>query len=126
MAVVWCLIACSSYYQCQLSLWRCVLRLWFHWLLGLGSRRRIICRVKFDLNPVLPLCHFLGSLARLGPGEFSTEHPLGFKTSFAHFDSLRLLVNLSHRHSFLALSLKCWLVLELRMILDKVHNSLLI
>ena len=42
--------------------------------------------VKFTLNPVLPLCHFLGSLARLGLFEFSVVGPLGFEPSLAHFD----------------------------------------
>ena len=66
--------------------------------------------VKFILNPVLPLCHFLGSLARLGLGEFAIGSPLGFEPSLAH--SLQLLANLSHRHSFFVLSLKCLLVLS--------------
>ena len=42
--------------------------------------------VKFILNPVLPLCHFLLSLARFGLGKFSVASPLGFKQSLAHFD----------------------------------------
>ena len=40
--------------------------------------------VKFVLNTVLPLCHLLRSLARLGVGEFSTASPLGFESSLAH------------------------------------------
>ena len=42
--------------------------------------------VKFILNPVLPLCHFLGSLAILRLCESVIMSPLGFKRSLAHFD----------------------------------------
>ena len=59
--------------------------------------------VKFALNPVLPLCNFPGSLARLGLGEFSVASSNQVLHTLT--DSLQLLANLFHRHSFLALSL---------------------
>ena len=40
--------------------------------------------VKFVLNPVLPVRHFLRSLARLRLGEFCIASPLGFKPSLVH------------------------------------------
>ena len=68
-----------------------VLRQWMHWLLRLETSGMQIYRVpesdvclqevKFILNPVLPLCHFLRSLARLGLGKFSIANPLGFEPS---------------------------------------------
>ena len=42
--------------------------------------------VKFILNPVLPVCNFLRSLARLRLGVFSVVSPLHYETSLAHFD----------------------------------------
>ena len=45
---------------------------------------------KFILNPVLPLCHFLESLATLGLDEFSKLNALGFERSLAHFHRLLL------------------------------------
>ena len=41
--------------------------------------------VKFVLNPVRPLYNVLGSLTRLGLGEFSVVSPLGFEPSLSHF-----------------------------------------
>ena len=41
--------------------------------------------VKFVLNPVLPLYHFLGNLARHVLGDFTIVISLGFKPSLAHF-----------------------------------------
>ena len=44
--------------------------------------------VKFILNPVLLLCHFLWTLARLRLDEFAIASLLGFELSQVHFDSL--------------------------------------
>ena len=41
--------------------------------------------IKYVMNPVLPLCHFLGGLARHGLGEFFVASPSGFEPRFAHF-----------------------------------------
>ena len=41
---------------------------------------------KFILNPVLALCHFLWSLARLELHKFAIVSPLVFEPSLAHFD----------------------------------------
>ena len=67
--------------------------------------------VKFILNPVLPLSHFFWSLTRFGLREFTVASPLN-QVLQTLTDSLGLLANLSQRHSFLALSLKCSLVLS--------------
>ena len=49
---------------------------------GTGASRK--CRLLL-LSLVLPLCHFLGSLARPGLGAFSIVSPLVFEPSLAHF-----------------------------------------
>ena len=103
-----------------------------HWLLESGTLRLKICEespVSDVLNPDLPLCHFLGSLARLGLGEFFVESLLGFEQSLAHFDRQLVAAGKPLPQAFLpGLKLKMFvgLVVALLMILDKIHNSLFI
>ena len=60
MAVVWCLIACSSsYYPCQLNPWRChVLRLQWHWpfLYSLCLFHGHSSQFLVSFPPLPPLC----------------------------------------------------------------------
>ena len=78
--------------------------------------------VKFILNQVLFLRHFLGSLARLGLGEFFMASPLGLEPSLAHFNRQVWAAVESLLQGFLpglVLKVLIGLVVELIMILDK-------
>ena len=61
-----------------------------YWLFGPRTEDLLaydVCHeeVKFILNSVLALCHFLWSLARLGLHEFTVASPLRFGPRHAHF-----------------------------------------
>ena len=84
--------------------------------------------VKFILNPVLPVCHFLWCLARLRLCEVAVVSPLEFKTNLSHIDRQLAIVGKPLPQTYLlglVLKLLVGLVNELVMVLDKVHNSLL-
>ena len=77
--------------------------------------------VKFILNPVLPLCHFLWSLVRLGLVKFSVGSPVGFEQNLVHFHRQVVTAGEPLSQAFLA-----GLVFKVPVDLGKVHNSLLI
>ena len=81
--------------------------------------------VKYGLNPVLPLCHFLRILAKLGLGEFFIVSPLGIEQSLAHFDRQVAAASKPLPQAFLpglVLKVLIGLVLELLMILINVPH----
>ena len=90
------------------------------------------------LSPFLLVCVFnsessclsvIGSLARLALGEFSIGSPLEFKQSATHFHRHLSAAAEPLPHAFLTgliLKVLVGLVVELPVILDKVHNSILI
>ena len=85
--------------------------------------------VKFILNSVLPLCHFFWSLTRLGLCEFALASVLGFEPSLAHFDRQFATVGKPVPQAFIpgvVLKVFIGLVVQLLVVLHKVHNSLLI
>ena len=84
-------------------------------------------KVKFILNPVLPRCHLLGSLARFGLGEFAIVSPLGFDPNLVYFDRQLAVVGKPLPQTFnLVLKVSVGLAVELLMIFDKVYYNLLI
>ena len=86
-------------------------------------------KVEFILNPILSLCHFLGSLVRLKLDEFSVVSPLGFELSLVHFHRQLATAGKPLQQALvpgLVIKVLIRLVTELILILNKVHNILLI
>ena len=85
--------------------------------------------VKFILNPVLPFRYIFWSPTRLGLCEYAIVNQLGFELSLAYFDrQLATVGKPLPKAILLGLVLKMFicLVVQLLMVLHKVHNRLLI
>ena len=81
--------------------------------------------IKFILNPVLALCHFLGSLARLGLSEISIASPLRFEPCLEHLHRQLAAACKPLPQAILpVLVLKVFIgfVVKLLLILDKVYK----